>query len=387
MHEPAPAGSILYVIGSLDRGGAETYLSRLTPELVRQGWKVAIYCLSGPGSLAPQLVAAGVEVVSREAGSATSPRIVRAARLAMSMGRLLAWMLRRKPDIVHFFLPAAYLLGAPMAIAAHRPILVMSRRSLNRYQLRHPAAARMERLLHRRMTAVLANSARVKAELLAEGCDPARLRLIHNGVPLAPAAPPRNEARAVLDVTSSTFLMVVVANLIPYKGHADLIEALATIKDELPEPWQLLCVGRDDGIGADLVGLAESRGLARNIRFLGPKAGVAPILAAADLGLLTSHEEGFSNAVLEYMVASLPVVATDVGGNNEAVLDGVTGRLVPARDAKALAAAILDVARNRERARSMGEAGRQRLETTFSLEKSVAAHAALYQELLAKRTG
>jgi glycosyltransferase involved in cell wall biosynthesis len=377
------AGSILYVIGSLERGGAETYLSRLTPELVRRGWKVAIFCLSEPGSLAPDLTAAGVEVVSLESRSAAAPRVVRLARLVRAMGKLFVWMLRRKPDIVHFFLPAAYLIGAPLAIVARRPVLFMSRRSLNVYQLRHPLAARVERLLHRRMTVIIANSLRVRAELIEEGCVPARLRLIHNGVPSAPPAPPRTAARAALGIDASTFVMVLVANLIPYKGHRDLIEALATIAEQLPKPWRLLCVGRDDGIGADLASLVQSRGLAAHATFLGARQDVGSILAAADLGLLTSHEEGFSNALLEYMAASLPVVATDVGGNNEAVLDGTTGRLVPARDTKALAQAILDVARDGELARCMGAAGRQRLETLFSLEQSVNAHASLYREFRA----
>ena len=95
------------------------------------------------------------------------------------------------------------------------------------------------------------------------------------------------------------------------------------------------------------------------------------LLRAADIGMLCSHEEGFSNALLECMAASLPVVATDVGGNAEAVVDRETGLLVPSQAPDQLAQAILELARSPDLRLRFGAAGRSRVETLFSLRSSV----------------
>jgi len=180
-------------------------------------------------------------------------------------------------------------------------------------------------------------------------------------------------------------VMSIVANLIPYKGHADLVDALALAAPDLPSGWRLLCLGRNDGIGDCLRQRAAMAGIGDNILWLGSRRDVPQILAASDIGLLVSHQEGFSNAVLEGMAAGLPMVVTDVGGNAEAVADGDTGYVVPARDPQALAAAIRRVARDPQR-RLMGERGRERIHQHFSLDACVDAYERLYEEAMAKRS-
>ena len=85
--------------------------------------------------------------------------------------------------------------------------------------------------------------------------------------------------------------------------------------------------GRDDGIGSSLKTKTRKLGIAEHVRFLGQRPDVVELLRIADIGLQCSHEEGFSNALLEAMAAGLPTIATDVGGTAEAVVDGVTGLL------------------------------------------------------------
>jgi len=102
-------------------------------------------------------------------------------------------------------------------------------------------------------------------------------------------------------------------------------------------------------------------------------------LRLADVGLLCSHEEGFSNAVLEGMAAGLPMVVTDVGGNAEAVIDGVTGYVVPAHNPELLADALLTVALADDRA-LMGDRGRRRVVEKFSMNSCIDAYEALYRE-------
>jgi glycosyltransferase involved in cell wall biosynthesis len=170
-----------------------------------------------------------------------------------------------------------------------------------------------------------------------------------------------------------------VANLIPYKGHADLLDAFGSIREQLPQNWELWCVGRDDGIGQGLKERAERLGIASHVRFLGSRSDVPDLLLRADVGVLCSHEEGFSNAVLEAMAAGLPMVVTDVGGNAEAVVDGDTGYVVPPKDPPRLAEALLSVALDARRS-DMGARGRKRAEELFSMDACLHQYELLYQE-------
>jgi glycosyltransferase involved in cell wall biosynthesis len=123
-------------------------------------------------------------------------------------------------------------------------------------------------------------------------------------------------------------------------------------------------------------------GLDRSVRFLGLHEDVEGVLAAADVLVHPSLEEGFSNAILEAMGASLPVIATRVGGNPEAVEDGVTGLLVPPRDSPALARATIGVLADPARASALGAAGRRRVEQEFTLSRMVARYEQVYAEMV-----
>jgi glycosyltransferase involved in cell wall biosynthesis len=374
---------ILYVIGTLHVGGSERHLSSVSRRLVGLGWKVSVYSLAGTGPLRGELEQGGVAVVVppvERSGPASLP--VRLVRLAIAASHLFWTMIVRRPGIVHFFLPAAYLTGAPLAALARRPIRVMSRRSLNLYQNGHPFLRRLERGLHRTMMAVLGNSRSVVAQLRdEEGVSPDRLGLIYNGIDAAAflAGIQRAEGRAALDLASNTLALVIIANLISYKGHADLLRALVLAKSRLPSDWRLFIVGRDDGIGDSLRAQAMEAGLDKNVVFLGARKDIPALLSACDVGLLCSHEEGFSNAILEGMAAGLPMIVTDV------VLDGETGLVVPPRDPERLADAIVRLASDPALRAKLGAAARQRIDENFTLERCVDRYDNLYRTLLSGR--
>lgn len=382
----AARDDVLFVVGTLQVGGSERHLSAVARALRRRGRRIAIYCLSGSGPLQAELERDGITVllppVERNGGPASV--ILRVLRLSLAAAHLFTVMLRRRPAVVHFFLPEAYLTGAPFAVLAGLPLRVMSRRSLNLYQKRRPMFGRIEGRLHRWMTAVLGNSASVVRELKGEGIAPVRLGLIYNGIDPVQAisSVDRGAVRTKLALAPETVALVIVANLIPYKGHADLLSALGGIREKLPH-WRLLVVGRDDGIGARLRDMAESLGIGANVTFLGSRHDVPDILVASDIGILSSHEEGFSNSVLEGMAAGLPMVVTDVGGNAEAVIDGECGLVVPARDPRRLGEAIVSLAGDAALRARFGAAGRSRIEQHFTLEKCVDAYDAFYSGLLA----
>ena len=376
---------LLVVTESLGVGGTESHLIRTLPRLAASGWSVVTFCLTERGERAGQVEAAGVEV-------AASPRLARRkgsflrypAHVALATNNLY-WLMRRwRPHIAHFYLPGPYLIGAHVAIAARIPIKIMSRRSLSDYQRNWPLVAKLERRLHTKMDAVIGNSRAVVRQLIEEGIPEPKVRLIYNGIEVSPVLPDRNEARQALGLDSDTLVGVVIANLIHYKGHRELVRGLSHLEQELPANWRILVAGRDHGIRAELEELAAARGISHRIQFLGEYSDIPRLLAAADFGLLTSREEGFSNVILEGMAAGLAMIVTDVGGNAEAVLHGETGLVVPPRNPKAIGDAILELARNPERRKRFGAAARKRVEREFSIDKCVKAHADLYEEMLDK---
>lgn len=379
---------ILYVIGSMEVGGAEQHLLRVASALRQQGFSPEVFVLSPGGPLTSAFEKNGIPVhgvcLPRWFTSLVRhPRAI--AWTGLAQATLALWWLlwRRRAPIVHFFLPAAYIVGGVAALLGPRSLRVMSRRSLNHYQAKHRLFRRIELGLHPHMDRVCGNSQAVVNDLISEGIAPERIRLIYNGIELDRFhhARPREATRAALGIASSTCLFVMVANLIPYKGHFDLIEALARVADRLPPDWACLCVGRDDGIGASLRQKAQDLGIASHLHFLGSRSDVADLLCAADVGVLCSHEEGFSNAVLEGMAAALPMVVTAVGGNAEAVLHGETGLVVPARDPAALGDALLQVSQDPAR-QAIGARGHERVAQVFSMQACIRG----YQDLYALQT-
>ncbi len=387
-----PPPRLLFVALSLDVGGAERHLSTVLPALVQRGWPVSLYCMNRLGAFAPEVAAAGVEVigppVEREPGVQSTVR--RLYGTARAGARLTGVLRRLQPAIAHFFLPEPYIIGAPMALLQRVPVCVMSRRGLNQYQRHWRGAAAIERRLHPRMTAVLANSRRVAAELEGEGCRPDQIGLIYNGVGVAGLgdAHDRLAVRRGIGIAPDALVAIVVANLIPYKGHADVLDALALIRDRLPVGMKLVCIGRDEGARAGLEQKVRALGLVDMVSFLGMRRDVPELLAAADLSILASHEEGFSNAIIESMAAGLPMVATDVGGNAEAVADGTTGFVVPPRSPGPLSEAIAKLATEPELRQQFGSAGQRRVRERFSLSASIDRYETVYRGLLAgKRIG
>jgi glycosyltransferase involved in cell wall biosynthesis len=286
---------------------------------------------------------------------------------------------------LHFFLPEPYLIGSIAAAGLGGVIKIMSRRSLADYQRNHRLLALLERYLHRSTNALIGNSSAIAAQLVQECECSEKVGVIHNGIEPSPL--PDRQARAArrreLGIPDDAFVIAVIANLIPYKGHADLFAALANVRERLRGPWRLILIGRDEGIGRDLQRQAELTGISPNILWLGERSDPQVLLAAADLGVLPSHQEGFSNSLIEKMAHALPVVATRVGGNSDAVVDGESGRLVPVADPTALGAAIVAFYEDPGLRTRLGAAARLRVEHLFTLDACVRRYLNLYLGIVA----
>ena len=377
---------IVIVIGSLQIGGTERQIAQIVPRLDRDRWRVDLLTLTQPGPLAEDLEAAGFRVYSPPFAKriTRSGRFLRLLRAVIALPWLWIWFLRNRPDLVHLVLPEAYLIGGLCALFAGQRRMIMSRRSLAIYQSRYPLLARIERQLHRHMALIVANSGAIRRDLRNEGVPDERIRLIANGVDTEAFRPDRARGtawRATMGIGPDQLVLIIVANLIPYKGHADLIAALTRIAPDLPEGWRLLCIGRDDGIGAALQDQVAHAGLSENIRFLGSRIEIPALINMADISILSSHEEGLPNAVIEAMASGKPVVSTNVGGTGEIVEDGVTGILVPPADPVALAQAIQALCGDADRRTTMGAAARATIERAYGVDVCASAHDDVYQQV------
>lgn len=371
----AQAPTVTVVTSRLDVGGTERHLTRILPALQRRGIDIALYVMERGGPLEAELSAQGVRVEGPNRA-----RILHWPRATLDLARFLR---RQRPTIVHFFLPRPYVYGSMAAEMVGHRRRIMSRRSLTDYRARYPFLGRLERWLHGRTTALIGNSTAVINQLKTEVGDPQKLGLIYSGIELsAPiAASDRQCLRGALQIASDALVIAVVANLVAYKGHRDLIAALALINDALPRPWRLLVIGRDDGIGADLKRQTAALDISANILWLGERSDVGALLAASDIFVLPSHQEGFSNALLELMAARVPAIATNIGGNIDAVADNETGLLVRPSDPQSLAAAILRLSQDPALRRRFADAARLRVEQRFSLDACVGRYERMYRAL------
>jgi glycosyltransferase involved in cell wall biosynthesis len=368
---------ILVIAPRLEVGGTELHLIRVLPELRRRGIDVSVFVLARGGKLEARLAASGVPL-SGYAGGAPRP--------FGSLGAVLALrreLRRLRPDVVHFFLPEPYLIGMVASVGIRPLTRVMSRRSLAVYQRKHPALGLLERWLHRFTDRLLGNSTAVVEELVAECGKREKVEMIHNGVELPPSisGDSRQAVRRELGIAPDAFVMVVSANFIAYKGHSGLFDALGASKDRLNGAWRLVLIGHDLGMAAALRRKATELGIADNIVWLEDRSDAQSPLAAADIAVLPSHQEGFSNSLIEMMGCGLPVIATRVGGNTDAIVDGESGLLVAVGDVPALAAAILALHDNRPRRLAMGGAARARVAENFTLEVCVDRYVDVYTRL------
>ena len=171
--------------------------------------------------------------------------------------------------------------------------------------------------------------------------------------------------------------IVLVANLIPYKGHRDLIAALALAVATRPA-LKLFLVGADRGVAPLVMEDARRLGVKSRVTAMGLRNDIPDILAGMDIGVIASHEEGFCNALMEKLAAGLPVVATNVGGNPEAVVDMPGCELVRPHDPGDLARGLLAVAERLPEPAADRAFRRQKIRERYSLDTMVDAYERLY---------
>ena len=373
--------NLTVIIGSLDSGGCERHLLQILPKISSSEIKITVFQISREGKLAEKFRELGIKVEKPLISAGKKRNIARRLiRLTATIFQFSWFCISRKTDIFHFFLPASYHLCAPIAILLTRSRLIMSRRSLNNYMRDKPFIKWLEKQLHKRIDCILGNSRAVCKELIEDENAPAeKVGLIYNGLDTERFDHLKKQGHSAFPQQREKFTLTCVANLIPYKGHEDLLRAVSSIAHELPRNWRLLLAGRDDNLQDYLVDLTKYLEISDRVHFLGSADDIPKILDQTDMFILPSHEEGFSNALLEAMFAECPIVVTDVGGNREALANGQAGLLVPAKSPEMLAIAIKSLALDHQKAAILAKNARKRVEENYSVEKCVCAYEALYK--------
>ncbi len=374
---------ILYVVGSLGLGGSESQVSLLILELVNRGWHCELFVLEPRGPLYHELETQGVAI--HDGGyDSTAIHWHKAFLLGRALFRLTSLALRTRPDILHAYLPLTNFLGALAGRLTVVKTIITSRRALGKHQDRHPLWKPFDRFANLLSHHVTINSRAVGNDAIArDGINPKKLVLIPNGIYFAKfdsAITKRKTMRQSLGLSGKGLIgIVTVGNLIPYKGHIDLLHAIPKVVHNEPAV-RFYLVGEDRGIGTRLKQEAEELGISQQVVFLGLRDDVPQILAGMDIFVMPSHEEGFSNALLEAMASGLAAVATDVGGNSEALEGGgELGFLIPAKDPTALADAILRLTTDPGLRKRLGRNAQQLVRKRYSVERMINAHIKLYQ--------
>lgn len=375
--------NVLHLVDSFEQGGTERQAVQLVRLLHETGrYDVHIACLNNRG-----LLREDVERLGLSGPIAEFPLNSFYDRNFLKQLRRSARLMReRRIAVVHAHDFYTNIFGMAAAVLARVPARIASKRETEGF--RSPAQKRVERLAFHLARAVLTNADAVRRQLMREGVPERKLVTIYNGLEMARVEPPAGFNRQLalaelgLPTEDERRFVTIVANVQhEVKDHPMFLRAAARVHAARPEAAFVIA-----GEGRLLEGLrarAFELGIGADVFFTGRCRKVAELLAASDVCVLSSRAEGFSNSILEYMAAARPVVATDVGGAREAVVEGQTGYLVAAGDDEAMAARIVSLLSDSEAARRMGERGRRIVEEKFSCRAQLERTEALYEKLLA----
>jgi glycosyltransferase involved in cell wall biosynthesis len=284
--------------------------------------------------------------------------------------RFRRYIVQNQIDVVHSFMTRADIFGVLAALGLRRVVVVTSR--LNTGYWYTPAYRCLFRILNHFTTQVVTNSAYArKVVAAAEKLPMHKITVLYTGVDLAQYSSSSGDSSvaASLGIPADAPVVGVVANYRAVKDLPLFLKAARIAAAAAPRAAFLL-VGKGE-LRPELDKLAVELGIGDKVFFSDGWGSVPDYLARMSVACLSSLSEGLPNAILEYMAAGLPVVATDVGGNSELVADGVTGYLVRGRTPEAFAEPIIRLLRDDALRTAMGQKGLERGRTEFDLSAAV----------------
>lgn len=363
MMHPLP---VLFVSAALNVGGAERHWSLLLPKLRERGFDPSVLTLFPGGQFYDELARDGITIQCAHMRSRTDLRGLGRAvthgsgvRLVVSQsfaGHAVAHAIARRSRVVHITIE-------------HQPPGLPRRRHEHAF---------LRRLTPRVPATVAVTRAQIP-DLVDLGYRRARIRVIPNGVPELVARRPPDLVRRELGFEEHAFVAVLAAALRPQKQAHVFVEAVARASSANARIRGLV-VGAGTELPRVEAAALRTRGV---VRLLGERTDVIDLLAMADVVCLSSFAEALPMVLLEAMALAKPVVATDVGGVQDAVRHEQTGLLVPPHDPDQFAAALVRLAENRRLATAFGRHGKQLQMTRFSADRMTDDYALLFDSLAA----
>jgi glycosyltransferase involved in cell wall biosynthesis len=369
---------LVYIIDSFKKdGGAQKSLYLLISRLDQQRYTPYVVCLGIDESYAQAYQQLGVKT------RVYNTNILNGLYVLFDLFLLLR---REKPDIVQTYLFHADIMGRPLAKLARVPIIISSIRGFNLWKKKwHYALDKLTAPLATKITGV--SEEIINFSVKNEGVKPEQVVKIPNGIDLKTLELNlicNQHKKKELGIQEGYFIVGFVGRLVAEKTLDYLIRAAKIVLEEHPKTIFLIVGGGP--LRPELQELASEMALAEQVRFIGFRQDIPQLLALFDVFVLPSINEGLSNALLEAMAMERAVAVTEVGGNKEVVNDNC-GILVPPKDEKALAEAILRLIEDKELRQRLGKAAQRRVKEKFSLEKMVTAYQKLYDDLYAQKTG
>ena len=370
--------NVLQLIGSFHQGGSERQAVQLT-RLLREddSFNIFLAALNNEGVLRVEVECLGfTDIPEFRLKNFYDLNFLKQLR------RCARFIRENKIEIVHTHDFYTNVFGIAAARLARVPLKIASKRETS--GMRSGMQKRIEKQIFSVSNRIVANSVAVKNHLVADGISAEKISVIYNGLDLERLTPQQTSRAEIcrnldLPVDENIKFIVLVANLRhAVKNQPMFLRAAKTVAGKFPEAHFVLA--GEGELKNQLEKMANELKISDKTHFIGRCAQVPELLSISFAGVLTSFAEGFSNSILEYMAAKLPVIATNVGGANEAIVENETGFTIESNNDEQLAEKLIYLLENPEAARKMGAAGRNIIEEKFSCERQLTKTLELYRQ-------
>lgn len=357
---------LMHIVLSLNTGGLEKVVINLLKGVDRDTYTPILCCLEEPGTLAPEVEQLGVKIIVLEKK--------RTGIDYLAVAKLASILRREGVNIIHCHGTAPQFYGALAGRIVRVPRIIYTKH--DRIPCNTKSELLMRRFLARMTSKVIAVSDDAREVAVnVEKIPQEKVITIFNGIDTQKYRLNIDIIAKKLEIGVSAydFVIGIVARLAPEKDHNMLLDAFRIVRERMNQGIKLVIVGGGD-LREELENKAKLLSINDDVIFLGERHDIPELLAAFNLFALSSTTEGLSITLLEAMAAELPIVATDVGGNPEIVLNDQTGLIVPAKSPDSMAQSIMKIINNKNMAEKMGEAGREMVCANFSLEAMIQKH-------------
>jgi len=368
--------NVIRVISDLPVGGVEQRLLELLP-LLRPEYNVRVCCIREKDELAPEFEKAGIPVDLCYFRSRLHP---------LSLYQMAGYLKKVNAHVVHTHMYRPNISGVLAAKLAGVPVVISHIHNVDHWD--NTRQMRQDRRFIRFRDKIIAVSEAVREDYIRNThADPDKCVVIYNGINLEKFSPREKDPALMREFgLEGKNVVGIIARLVPQKDHETFLQSAVEIKRQLPDT-RFLIVGEEEGRTGLRQKLQEKTielGLAEEIIFTGMRRDIVPIISLFDVAVQSSLREGFSNVIVETMAMGVPMVATNVGGNAEAIEDGKNGFIVPCQRPDLLAERVVKILKDKKLALSMKDHARSQAQL-FSLETMVQKTKDLYYSLLAEK--